>query len=184
MRKPAILWPILAAIVVAVVWLASRQGKPPSPTPPPPPVSNAAPPPAAPELLAPRAATPENPSESWERLLARDGSADEDRDALADLITHYLQALPDSRRPPLGANDEITRALTDRDSLGNAALPADHPGIMDRQLVDRWGTPWHFHQQSADHIEVRSAGPDRRLFTQDDITPPATAGSHNSEGEE
>ncbi|MCU0749098.1 MAG: hypothetical protein MUF13_06070 [Akkermansiaceae bacterium] len=182
MRKPAILWPILAAILVVIVWLASRPGNPPSPTPPPP-VSSAAPLPKAPDLLESRTATPENPSESWERLLARDGSPTEDRDALADLVTNYLQALPDSRRPPLGANDEITRALTDKEALGNAALPANHPGIIDRQLMDRWGTPWHFHQQSADLIEVRSAGPDRRLFTPDDITPPATAGSSNSESE-
>lgn len=175
MRKPAILWPILAAILVVIVWLASRPGKPPSPTPPPPPVSSTAPLPTVPNLLEPRTATPENPTESWERLLARDGSPEEDRDALADIVSNYLQAIPDSRRPPLGANDEITRALTDKESLGNAALPADHPGIIDRQLVDRWRTPWHFHQQSADLIEVRSAGPDRRLFTPDDITPPASS---------
>lgn len=183
MRKPAILWPILAAILVVIIWLASRPGKPPSPTPPPP-LSSTAPLPKVPDLLETRTATPENPIESWERLLARDGSPEEDRDALADLVTNYLQAHPDSRRPPLGANDEITRALTDKQALGNAALPADHPGIIDRQLVDRWGSPWHFHQQSADHIEVRSAGPDRRLFTPDDITPPATAGSSNSESED
>ena len=170
MRKHAIVWPVLAAILAAIVWLAFRPGKP-QPASPPPPVPAKAPLATPPELLEPRAATPDHPIESWERLLARDGSPQEDRDALADLVTNYLQALPDSRRPPLGTNDEITRALTDSDALGDAALPISHPGIVNGQLVDRWGNPWHFHQQSADLIEVRSAGPDGRLFTNDDLAP-------------
>jgi hypothetical protein len=172
MRKSAIAWLVLAAILASIVWFAYRPGKP-QPAPVPPPVSTVVPRPTPPELLEPRPASAERPIESWERLLARDGSPQEDRDALADLVTNYLQALPDSRRPPLGTNDEITRALTDRDSLGDAALPDNHPGIIGGQLVDRWGNPWHFHQQSADLIEVRSAGPDGRLFTNDDIAPPS-----------
>jgi hypothetical protein len=173
MRKSAIVWPVVAAILAAIVWLAFRPEIP-QPAPAPPPVSTVAPLATPPDLLEPRPATTERPVESWERLLARDGSPREDRDALADLVTNYLQSLPDSRRPPLGTNDEITRALTDRDALGNAALPASHPGIIHGQLVDRWGNPWHFHQQSADLIEIRSAGPDGRLFTKDDIAPPST----------
>jgi hypothetical protein len=117
MRKSAIVRFILATILAAIVWFAFRPEKP-RPAPPPPPVATVAPLPTPPELLEPRPATKEQPIESWERLLARDGSPQEDRDALADLVTNYLQALPDSRRPPLGTNDEITRALTDRDALG------------------------------------------------------------------
>jgi hypothetical protein len=178
MRKDAIVWPVLAAILAATVWLVLRPGDPP-PDAALPAVPARAPLPTAPELLEPRAAIPEHPIESWERLLARDGSPQEDRDALADLVTNYLQALPDSRRPALGTNDEITRALTDKDALGAAALPSNHPGIIKGQLVDRWGNPWHFHQQSADLIEVRSAGPDGRLFTEDDIAPPVE--HHNTQ---
>ena len=173
MRKSAIVRLVLAAILAAIVWFAFRPEKP-QPAPPPPPVSRETARPTPPELLEARPATTERPLESWERLFARDGSPQEDRDALADLVTNYLQALPDSRRPPLGTNDEITRALTDKETLGDAALPASHPGIIHGQLVDRWGNPWHFHQQAADLIEVRSAGPDGRLFTTDDIAPPST----------
>jgi hypothetical protein len=160
---------VLAVSAAVLVWLAMDREKPAPAPPAPPSVSRQTPPPAPPELLEPREATTEHPHESWERLLARDGSPQEDRDALADIVTNYLQSQPDSRRPPLGTNDEITRALTDRDVLGDAALPASHPGIVGGQLVDRWSTPWFFHQQSADLIEVRSAGPDRRLFTEDDL---------------
>ncbi len=134
---------------------------------------NPAPPPPVPELLEPRAATAENPLQSWERLLARDGSPEEDRALLAEMVTNFLQSSPIDQLPPLGSNEEITRALTDKDTLGIAALPTNHPAIIGGQLVDRWGTPWHFHQQSSGVIEVRSAGPDRRLFSDDDLKPGA-----------
>lgn len=130
------------------------------------------PPPPVPELLEPRAATAENPLQSWERLLARDGSPTEDRAVLAEMITNFLQSSPIDQRPPLGDNEEITRALTNKDALGEAALPSKHPAIIGGQLVDRWGSPWFFHQESSGVIEVRSAGPDRRLFTDDDVKQP------------
>lgn len=122
-----------------------------------------------PQLLEPRAATAEKPLQSWERLLARDGNPVEDRAALADLVTNYLQAAPSDRRPAMGANEEIARALTNPNELGDAALPKDHPAIVEGKLVDRWGTPWFFHQEAADVIEVRSAGADGKLFTADDV---------------
>lgn len=154
-------WLVPAAILLAIAWIATHPRKRELPT--------ERPAQAIPVLLEPRPATAEKPLQSWERLLARDGSPSEDRAALAEMVANYLQSAPDSQRPPLGANDEITRALSDRNHLGEAALPAAHPAIARGQLVDRWGHPWHFHQLSADVIEVRSAGPDGRLFTEDDI---------------
>jgi hypothetical protein len=37
------------------------------------------------------------------------------------------------------------------------------------QLVDPWGTPYFFHQISGSDTEVRSAGPDKVMYTADDI---------------
>lgn len=168
--KPALklLLPVLALVCIAVVlWKTGDHGNPPSPAVPPP--VRMEPPPPAPALLPARVATPENPAQSWERLLVSDGNPAEDRSALADIVTNYLQGSNPATRPPLGTNDEITRALADRDTLGDAAIPASHPAIFAGQLVDRWGSPWFFHQQSAGVIEVRSAGPDRKLFTEDDL---------------
>lgn len=169
MNRRALRWSALAAVAAVLLWLVIDREKPDIVSPAPPPASQETPSPSPPRLLDPRTATADRPLQSWERLLARDGSPQEDRDALADIITNYLQSLPDSRRPPLGTNEEITRALTDQHAMGDAALPASHPGIVGGQLVDRWGSPWFFHQQSADLIEVRSAGADRRLFTADDV---------------
>jgi hypothetical protein len=35
--------------------------------------------------------------------------------------------------------------------------------------VDRWGTPLYFHAISRDRLEVRSAGPDKVMWTEDDV---------------
>jgi len=35
--------------------------------------------------------------------------------------------------------------------------------------VDRWGMPFWFHPNTAHQVEIRSAGPDRQLFTDDDL---------------
>jgi hypothetical protein len=133
-----------------------------------------------PALLPVRASTPENPLHSWERLLVADGSPREDLAALADLTTNYLQAVPSARRPALGFNEDLARALTDRDTLGDAALPATHPALVNGQLVDRWGTPWQIHPLSADVIQLRSAGPDGRLYTPDDLIAPPPAPDQSS----
>ncbi len=37
------------------------------------------------------------------------------------------------------------------------------------ELVYSWGTPFFFHQLSATQMEIRSAGPDRVMWTADDL---------------
>ena len=37
------------------------------------------------------------------------------------------------------------------------------------ELVDAWGTPYFFHQISGHEMEIRSAGPDRIMYTADDL---------------
>jgi hypothetical protein len=75
---------------------------------------------------------------------------------------------------PVGENSEITAALKGRNRLGFAFIPVDCPAINAKgELCDRWGTPYFFHQLSGEQMEIRSAGPDRRLWTSDDevLTP-------------
>lgn len=123
-----------------------------------------------PALLPAREATPESPLFSWERLLVETGSPSEDRAALQDIVSSYLQNTNTSSRLPLGPNEEFARALTDPDSMGDSAIPLKHPAILNGQLIDRWGTPWFLHQDSSGTVSTRSAGPDRKLFTPDDVT--------------
>jgi len=37
--------------------------------------------------------------------------------------------------------------------------------------VDKWGTPFQFHLQTTDKVGIISAGPDKELWTQDDLIP-------------
>ena len=85
------------------------------------------------------------------------------------MVTNFLESTAPDQRHALGTNEEITRALSDPSQMGGGTIPLNHPAIIDGQLVDRWGSPWFFHQKSANVIEVRSAGPDHKLFTNDDV---------------
>jgi len=70
---------------------------------------------------------------------------------------------------PFGENSEITAALAGDNSLGLVLIPRQHPAINAAgELCDRWGTPFRFHQISGQHMEIRSAGPDRAFATGDD----------------
>jgi hypothetical protein len=72
---------------------------------------------------------------------------------------------------PVGNNAEITAALSGRNKLRLALVPPDHPAInQNGELCDRWGTPYFFHAESASRMEIRSAGPDRKMWTDDDVT--------------
>jgi hypothetical protein len=75
---------------------------------------------------------------------------------------------------PVGENVEITAVLKGRNKLGFAFIPPDCPALNAKgELCDRWGSPYFFHQLSGELMEIRSAGPDRRLWTADDevLTP-------------
>jgi hypothetical protein len=71
---------------------------------------------------------------------------------------------------PVGTNAEITAALTGKNPLRYAVIPPNHPAINRAgELCDRWGTPFFFHAESGTRMTVRSAGPDRKMWTEDDI---------------
>jgi hypothetical protein len=71
---------------------------------------------------------------------------------------------------PVGSNAEIMRACMG-DNPKHAVLgPPEGLSLnANGELVDRWGTPFFFHQLSKDLMEIRSAGPDRKMWTGDDI---------------
>ena len=89
-------------------------------------------------------------------------------------LDHVQFALRDFRTVlggnPVGTNQEIVAALLG-DNLKQVRMDLP-PGSRlngDRELCDPWGTPYFFHQQSAKEMEVRSAGPDRKMWTSDDL---------------
>ena len=71
---------------------------------------------------------------------------------------------------PVGSNPEITRALAGKNPSGARFLEAATVSLNDAgELLDLFGTPYFFHPVSGAIMEIRSAGPDRKLFTADDI---------------
>jgi hypothetical protein len=72
---------------------------------------------------------------------------------------------------PFGNNREITAKLNGGNSKQIVFLKEeDGMRINQRgELIDNWGTPFFFHQISGTEMEIRSAGPDRKMWTADDL---------------
>jgi hypothetical protein len=72
---------------------------------------------------------------------------------------------------PVGTNPEITsQLLGDNPRHINFIDPSAGMQVNDKgDLVDAWGTPYFFHQISGSDMEIHSAGPDRIMWTSDDI---------------
>ncbi len=72
---------------------------------------------------------------------------------------------------PVGTNLEITQALNG-DNPKEAKFLSAEAGLRTNkkgELIDSWGTPYFFHQLSGHEMEIRSAGPDRIMWTADDL---------------
>jgi len=124
----------------------------------------------APSIVASAAATqaPAEPrSELADRLNAPGATIQADLRVVAGLIDAYRSNFHEN---PVGTNAEITAALMGRNHLLLALVPQNHPAVnLKGELCDRWGRPFFFHQLSGTQMEIRSSGPDRKLWTDDDV---------------
>jgi hypothetical protein len=120
----------------------------------------------------PIAARVEEPSHLADGLNSPAGNVHSDLRLLNEIFIAYRGAIHSGN--PVGENSEITAALTGHNRLGFAFVPSDCAAINSKgELCDRWGKPYFFHQISGERMEIRSAGPDSRLWTSDDevLTP-------------
>ena len=102
-------------------------------------------------------------------LAAHDGTIQSDLEALM-LMFSDLRSLTKTGNPS-GNNREITAFLTGSNPQHLALLPPAHPRLSPAgELLDRYGSPYFFHNLSAEWIEIRSAGPDGKLHSADDVT--------------
>jgi hypothetical protein len=90
-----------------------------------------------------------------------------DLEEVHSMLREYRTALGEN---PVGTNAEIMRAING-DNLKQVKVgsPAGQHLNDKGELIDRWGTPYFFHQISRDKMEIRSAGADRTMWTGDDI---------------
>lgn len=72
---------------------------------------------------------------------------------------------------PVGENAEITSQLMGQNPKQANFIQPDAGMRVNSQgeLVDPWGTPYFFHQLSGTEMEIHSAGPDKVMWTDDDI---------------
>ncbi len=71
---------------------------------------------------------------------------------------------------PVGSNAEITKALAGANPKKAKFLASGDFRLNDKsELIDHWGSPYFFHQISGQEMEIHSAGPDKRMWTADDL---------------
>lgn len=83
------------------------------------------------------------------------------------MLREYRNVL---RENPVGTNAEIMSAINGSNPRQIKLGPPAGQRLNDKgELIDRWGTPYFFHQLSATRMEIRSAGPDRKMWSADDV---------------
>ena len=67
-------------------------------------------------------------------------------------------------------NEDLVIFLHGNNSHHSSFLAKNGPAINDKgQLIDRWGSPLILHPVSQKLLELRSAGPDKKPYTEDDL---------------
>ncbi len=178
-------------------WLATRQTPPQLITPPAPasapiaaPSEEISAPPAVPEIPPPaesavppprtdasRAASrrdledPLVPAETSSRPPLRAADSDPEIAAEFDKISLMFRDYRSLHgENPVGTNAEIMKSIIGGNPKGAILGPPEGQSLgSGGELLDPWGTPYFFHQLSKERIEIRSAGPDRRLWNEDDL---------------
>lgn len=94
----------------------------------------------------------------------------EDLKMLHRVMGGYFSVIKDPYRFPIGGNEDLAAALRGENPNREIFVPAGHRLFSkDGLVVDRWGTPLQVHPEGWRQVGFRSAGPDRKLFTEDDL---------------
>ncbi len=94
----------------------------------------------------------------------------DDLHALAHVFSNL--ALLIKSEPPfrMGANEEFAAALRGQNAVKlNFVSEGSRAFNAQGQVIDRWGNALFFHVSDRTRIDIRSAGPDRQLWTDDDL---------------
>ena len=156
-RKRFIL--IFAGGVLWAVWLSRESISPPG----------SQPPPAA---LAERAVI-KQPT-ALEKLLEGYGDPStppvEDLRKLHRAIAGYFSVVKDTSRFPIGGNADLAAALRGENANREVFVAGGHSVFSsDGLLIDRWDTPLVVHPEAWGRLELRTAGPDKTAYTDDDL---------------
>ncbi len=108
-----------------------------------------------------------NPSIKTSRSLSNTLDPKDALETVSALLTHYRFAYKEN---PVGVeNFEFTEQLLGQNPMSIVFIDPESSSLKGNELVDAWGTPYFFHPLSATEMEIYSAGPDKTLWTADDI---------------
>jgi hypothetical protein len=89
---------------------------------------------------------------------------------MSRLMDNALLLLKSAGNRPLSANEDWAALLRGQNAARERFLPEGHPALdAQGRLVDRWGAPLFFRALGGGRYELRSAGPDKKMWTADDI---------------
>lgn len=89
-------------------------------------------------------------------------------DVISTLISSYKIAYKEN--PVAQSNAAVINALTGQNPMKVIFMDPNISNIINGELVDQWGTPYFFHAESSVKLEIRSAGQDLEMWTNDDVT--------------
>ena len=153
----------LLGVVLLTVWAMDFLRRDPAPPAPAPAVTASSPATASLAVTTPRPSPPVVPTPATGPDPAAAVALDRVRLMFRDFRTV-------AGENPVGTNAEIMRTLMGDNARQATLGPPEGQSLnAEGELVDRWGTPLFFHQLSKTVMEIRSAGPDRTMGTDDDI---------------
>ena len=118
----------------------------------------------------PKAASRTRGSPLAAELNAPGFDAQHDVATLHALLRQYQHLLRGRQGRPIGNDSDLAQVLTGHNPMKLVILPVNHSALTpDGRLRDRWGTPYFIHPRGRGAFEIRSAGPDHKLFTADDL---------------
>jgi hypothetical protein len=109
-----------------------------------------------------------------EQILAQYASAttrpEDDLIIMAHAISNLILLIKGGNPFHMGANEEFAAALLGKNRDRLRFVNQGHRCFNAKgQIVDRWMTPLFFHVNEHSRIDIRSAGPDQIMWTEDDL---------------
>lgn len=103
----------------------------------------------------------------------------EDLRKLQHVVSGYFSVIKDASRFAIGGNEDLSAALRGENPNREVFVRNEHPVFAGGALLtDRWGSPLIVHPEAWKQLELRSAGPDKIPYNEDDLVlhPNGTSG--------
>lgn len=109
-------------------------------------------------------------SELAAELNAPGTAPERDVEIVHTLLQQYLRRLRKRQGLPIGNDSDLARVLSGKNPMHVVWLASGHRALgPEGRLVDRWSRPYFIHPRGNAAYEIRSAGPDGKMFTADDL---------------